>query len=77
MSLQVKQFLLWVVCVWVATAGPLFIANAAGNVFTVSWATWEIIISGGIFGLVSAAIAWALPQVKAFGIGAEVTADKK
>ena len=72
MSPQLKQFLLWVLCVWVATAGPLFVANANGNVFTVPWSTWQIILSGGVFGLVSAAIAWALPQVKAFGIGSGI-----
>lgn len=71
MSPQLKQFLLWIVCVFIGTAGPLFIANAADNVFTVPWATWQIIISGGIFGVVSAAIAWALPQVTAFGVGSK------
>ena len=68
MNPQLKQFLLWVVCVFVGTAGPLFLANVT-NVFAVPWATWQIIISGGIFGIVSAVIAWAVPQVKAFGIG--------
>ena len=71
MNPKLKQALLWIGCVWIATAGPLFIANAAGNVFTVPWSTWQIILSGGIFGVVTAAIAWAAPQVKAFGVGSK------
>ena len=67
---KLKQFGLVVLVVFVGTAGPLFLANVT-NVFAVPWATWQIVLSGGVFGVVTYAIAWALPQVNSFGIGSK------
>jgi hypothetical protein len=70
MTLKIQQFLLVVVTVFIGTAGPLFLANVT-NVFEVPWATWQIILSGGVFGVVTYIVAWLVPQNRAFGLGAK------
>lgn len=70
MALKAQQFLFVLISVFVGTAGPLFLANVT-NVFEVPWSTWQIIISGGIFGVVSYGIMWLAPQNKQFGLGAK------
>jgi H+/Cl- antiporter ClcA len=68
--LKAQQFFFILISVFVGTAGPLFLANVT-NVFEVPWSTWQIIISGGIFGVVSYFIMWLAPQNKNFGLGSE------
>jgi len=70
MTLKIQQFLFILISVFVGTAGPLFLANVT-NVFEVPWSTWTIIISGGIFGVVSYGIMWLAPQNKQFGLGSD------
>ena len=70
MMQKIQQFALVVVCVFIGTAGPLFLANIA-NVFDTPWSTWTIVISGGIAGVVTYLVAWVLPQNRAFGLGAK------
>lgn len=70
MALKLQQFLFIVISVFVATAGPLFLANVT-NVFETDWSTWTIIISGGIFGVVSYVVMWLAPQNKNFGLGSK------
>jgi len=57
---KIKQFLVIVLGVFIATAGPIFLANVT-NVFETSWSTWTTIISCGVFGLVAYAIAYVAP----------------
>jgi hypothetical protein len=70
MSVKIQQFVLVVVCVFIGTAGPAFLANVF-NVFDTPWSTWTIVISAGVAGVVTYGVAWALPQNKAFGLGAK------
>ena len=57
---KLKAFLLIVAGVFVATAGPIFLGNVT-NVFHTPWSTWEIIVSGGVFGVVAYLIAVLAP----------------
>ena len=68
MTLKIQQFLFVVICTFIATAGPLFLANVT-NVWDTDWSTWTIIISGGIAGVVNYLVMYVAPQNKNFGIG--------
>jgi len=70
---KIQQFILVVVCVFIAAAGTQFIANVV-NVFQTDWSTWTIIINSGVVAVVAYVVAWLTPQNRAFGLGAkEVT----
>ena len=57
---KLRAFLLIVVGVFVASAGPIFISNGL-NIFKFSMSTWQIIISAGIFGVVTYVMAVVVP----------------
>lgn len=57
---KLRAFLLIVVGVFVSSAGPIFLANAL-NIWTIPWSTWQIIISSGIFGVVTYLVAVVAP----------------
>ena len=57
---KVRAFLIIVVGVWIASAGPIFLGNVT-NVFETPWSTWTIIISGGVFGVVTWLLATVVP----------------
>ena len=68
MTLKIQQFLFVVISTFIATAGPVFLANAA-NIFAIDASTWQIIISAGVAGVVNYAIMYLAPQNKNFGLG--------
>lgn len=49
---KLRAFLIIVIGVFIASAGPIFISNGL-NIFEFSLSTWEIIVSAGCFGMVS------------------------
>lgn len=57
---KVKAFLIIVVGVFIATAGPIFLGNVT-NIFHTPWSTWEIIVSSGVFGVVTYVLAAVVP----------------
>lgn len=65
-----QQFILVVVCVFIAAAGTQFLANAT-NIFETDWSTWTIIINSGVVAVVTYVVAWLTPQNRAFGLGSK------
>ena len=57
---KLRAFLIIVVGVFIASAGPIFISNGL-NIFKFPLSTWEIIISAGIFGVVTYLMAVVVP----------------
>lgn len=57
---KVKAFALIVVGVFIASAAPIFIANAA-NIWEIPLSTWQTIISAGVAGVVAWLLATVLP----------------
>jgi hypothetical protein len=49
---KVRGFLIIVLGVFVCSAAPLFLNNAL-NIWEIPWSTWQIIISAGVFGVVT------------------------
>jgi len=72
MLTKVQQFMLVLVCVFIATAGVQFMNNVT-NVFATDLTTWQIIINSGIMGVVAYIVAWLVPQNRAFGLGKSTT----
>jgi len=72
MLTKVQQFLLVVVCVFIAAAGTQFVANVT-NVFETDWSTWTIIINSGVIAVVSYVVAYLMPANRAFGLGKSTT----
>jgi len=70
MTNKIQQFLLVIVCVFIAAAGTQFLANAT-NVFETDWSTWAIVINSGVVAVVTYVVAWLAPQNRAFGLGAK------
>lgn len=57
---KVRAFLIIVVGVFIASAGPIFLGSVT-NIFEVTWSTWTTIISCGVFGVVAWALATIVP----------------
>ena len=60
MTAKIRAFLLIVVGVFVASAGPIFFLNAT-NVWAIPLSTWQTIISAGIAGVVLYVMAVVAP----------------
>jgi hypothetical protein len=57
---KVRAFLIIVIGVFIATAGPVFLGNVT-NVFHTQWSTWETILTAGVFGIVTWLLATVVP----------------
>jgi len=57
---RLRAFLIIVVGVFIASAGPIFLGSVT-NVFETSWSTWTTIISCGVFGVVTWVLATIVP----------------
>ena len=57
---KLRAFLVIVLGVFVASAGPIFLLNAT-NVWTIPMSTWQTIISAGIAGVVLYVMAVVAP----------------
>ena len=68
--LKLQQFLFVVVSVFVGSAVPAFLANAA-NIWDISASTWQIIVSSGVAGVVTYCVMYLAPMQKTFGIGSK------
>jgi hypothetical protein len=70
MALKVQQFLFVVISVFIGSAAPAFLANAA-NIWEISASTWQIIVSSGVAGVVTYLVMYFAPQNKQFGLGSK------
>lgn len=70
MALKVQQFLFVVISVFIGSAAPSFLANAA-NLWEINASTWQIIVSSGVAGVVTYLVMYLAPQNKSFGLGAK------
>ena len=65
-----QQFLFVVISVFVGSAAPAVLANAA-NIWDISASTWQIIVSSGVAGVVTYCVMYLAPMQKTFGIGSK------
>ena len=70
MALKVQQFLFVVISVFIGSAAPAFLANAA-NIWDISASTWQIIVSSGVAGVVTYCVMYLAPMQKTFGLGSK------
>jgi hypothetical protein len=70
MALKVQQFVFVVISVFIGSAAPSFLANAA-NIWEINASTWQIIVSSGVAGVVTYLVMYFAPQNKQFGLGSK------
>jgi hypothetical protein len=58
---KLRAFLIIVVGVFVASAGPVFLANLT-NIWEIPMSTWQTIVTAGVAGVVTYIIAVVMPM---------------
>ena len=57
---KLRAFALIVIGVFISSAGPIFLSNAL-NLWVIPLSTWQVIISAGVFGVVTYLVAVLAP----------------